>query len=53
MKIDYPKDDPFGVNTALPVYRKIVEQLMRYERIAPDPNFVGPDQVPGVAIAAH
>lgn len=53
VKIDYPKDDPFGVNTALPVYRKIVEQLMRYERIAPDPNFVGPDQVPGVAIAAH
>ncbi|HNP71054.1 MAG TPA: penicillin-binding protein 2 [Kouleothrix sp.] len=53
VKIDYPKDDPFGVNTALPVYRKIVEQLMRYERIAPDPNFVGPEQVPGVAIAAH
>ena len=53
VKIDYPKDDPFGVNTALPVYRKIVEQLMRYERIAPDPNFVGPDQVPGVAIAAR
>lgn len=49
VKIDYPKDDPFGVNTALPVYRKLVEQLMRYERIAPDPNYVGPDQVPGVA----
>ncbi len=53
VKIDYPKDDPFGVNTALPVYRKIVEQLMRYERIAPDPNFVGPDQVPGVAVATR
>jgi cell division protein FtsI (penicillin-binding protein 3) len=49
VKIDYPKDDPFGVNTALPVYRKIVEQLMRYDRIAPNPELAGPDQVPGVA----
>lgn len=49
VKIDYPKDDQFGVATALPVYRKIVEQLMRYERIAPDPTLAGPDQVPGVA----
>ena len=49
VKIDYPKDDQFGVATALPVYRKIVEQLMRYQRIAPDPNLAGPDQVPGVA----
>jgi cell division protein FtsI (penicillin-binding protein 3) len=51
VKVDYPKDDQWGVATALPVYRKIVEQLMRYERIAPDPSLAGPDQVPGVAFA--
>jgi|HigsolmetaAR202D_1030399.scaffolds.fasta_scaffold00514_14 Cell division protein FtsI/penicillin-binding protein 2 len=37
VKIDRPKDDIWGVNTAIPVYHKIMEQLMRYARIAPDP----------------
>jgi cell division protein FtsI (penicillin-binding protein 3) len=49
VKVDRPQDDIWGVLTALPVYEAIIEQLLRYERIAPDPNLVGPGQVPGVA----
>jgi len=49
VKVDRPQDDVWGVLTALPVYEAIIEQLLRYERIAPDPNLVGPGQVPGVA----
>jgi cell division protein FtsI (penicillin-binding protein 3) len=49
VKIDRPQDDQWGVLTALPVYEAIIEQLLRYERIAPNPNLVGPDQVAGVA----
>lgn len=49
VKIDRPKDDIWGVVTALPVYEAIIEQLLRYERIAPDPRLVGPGQVAGVA----
>lgn len=49
VKIDHAKDDIWGVRTALQPYRKIVEQLMRYERIAPDPGLVGPGQVAGIA----
>lgn len=49
VKIDKPQDDRWGVLTALPVYEKIVEQLMRYQRIAPDPSKAGPGQTPGVA----
>lgn len=48
VKIDWPKDDPWGVNTAIPVYRAIAAQLLRYQRIAPNPEMVGPDQVAGV-----
>lgn len=49
VKIDRPKDDIWGVSTAIPVYQAIVEQLLRYERIAPDAGLVGPGQVMGVA----
>ena len=49
VKIDRPQDDIWGVLTALPVYEAIIEQLLRYERIAPDPSLVGPGQVAGVA----
>ena len=49
VKIDRPKDDIWGVSTAIPVYQAIAEQLLRYERIAPDPSLVGPGQVAGVA----
>jgi cell division protein FtsI (penicillin-binding protein 3) len=49
VKIDRPQDDIWGVLTALPVYEAIIEQLLRYERIAPDPRLVGPGQVAGVA----
>jgi len=47
VKIDRPRDDIWGVATAIPVYQAIVEQLMRYERIQPSPAFVGPGQTPG------
>ena len=47
VKIDRPKDDIWGVSTAIPVYQSIVEQLLRYERIAPDPGLVGPGQLIG------
>jgi len=48
VKIDRPQDDIWGVRTALPVYRRIVSELMRYDRIAPDNSLVGENQQPGV-----
>jgi cell division protein FtsI (penicillin-binding protein 3) len=49
VKIDWPKDDPYGVNTAIPVYQAVAAQLLRYQRIAPDPALVGAGQVAGGA----
>ena len=49
VKIDHPKDDIWGLVTAVPVYQIIAEQLVRYERIAPDPALYGPGQKPEVA----
>ena len=48
VKIDQPQDDQWGVRTALPVYRRIMMELMRYDRIAPDNSLVGENQRPGV-----
>lgn len=48
VKIDRPLDDIWGVATALPVYRRIVAELMRYDRISPNHNLVGPGQRAGV-----
>jgi cell division protein FtsI (penicillin-binding protein 3) len=48
VKIDRPQDDIWGVRTALPVYRRIVAELMRYDRIAPNKSLVGEGQRPGV-----
>jgi cell division protein FtsI (penicillin-binding protein 3) len=48
VKIDRPADDAFGVVTAIPVFRSVAVQLLRYERIAPDPAMVGPNQAAGV-----
>jgi cell division protein FtsI (penicillin-binding protein 3) len=47
VKIDRPRDDIWGVSTAIPVYQAIAEQLLRYERIQPNPAFVGPGQTAG------
>ncbi|RRR75387.1 MAG: penicillin-binding protein 2 [Candidatus Viridilinea halotolerans] len=44
VKIDRPKDDIWGVATAIPVFYRIMDELMRYERIPPDPNLVSPGQ---------
>ncbi|PDW04896.1 peptidoglycan D,D-transpeptidase FtsI family protein [Candidatus Viridilinea mediisalina] len=44
VKIDRPKDDIWGVATAIPVFYRIMDELMRYERIAPDPNLFSPGQ---------
>lgn len=49
VKIDHPKDDIWGISTAIPVYQIIAEQLVRYERIAPDPALYGPGQKPEAA----
>jgi len=45
VKIDRPKDDPWGVNTAIPVYQKVVSQLLTYYRMEPNPAFMNPLQV--------
>jgi cell division protein FtsI (penicillin-binding protein 3) len=44
VKIDRPKDDIWGVTTAIPVYYDVVDQLLRYEKIPPDPALVSPGQ---------
>jgi cell division protein FtsI (penicillin-binding protein 3) len=44
VKIDHPKDDIWGVSTAVPVYQAIAARLVTYERIAPDPDLYGPGQ---------
>ncbi|HEU4324961.1 MAG TPA: penicillin-binding protein 2 [Roseiflexaceae bacterium] len=48
VKIDHPKDDIWGVRTAIPVYHAIVDQLLRYDRIPPDPAKVGEGQTIGM-----
>ncbi|NTV63309.1 MAG: penicillin-binding protein 2, partial [Oscillochloris sp.] len=49
VKIDRPKDDIWGVTTAIPVYYSIVDQLLRYEKIPPDPALVSEGQeIPGI-----
>jgi cell division protein FtsI (penicillin-binding protein 3) len=47
VKIDRPSDDIWGVRTALPVYRAVVAELMRYDRISPNNDWVGSGQRPG------
>lgn len=49
VKIDRPKDDPFGVVVAIPVYQKVLEQLLPYYRIAPDPALIDPVQAEWLA----
>jgi cell division protein FtsI (penicillin-binding protein 3) len=53
VKIDHPKDDIWGVSTAVPVYQAIAARLVTYERIAPDPNLYGPGQQPEEAGASE
>lgn len=48
VKIDHPKDDIWGVSTAIPVYQAIADQLLRYDRLPPDPNKVGAGQTIGM-----
>ena len=45
VKIDRPKDDIWGVNTAIPVFYQVMEELMRHEQVPPDPTLVSPGQV--------
>ncbi|HMQ33569.1 MAG TPA: penicillin-binding transpeptidase domain-containing protein, partial [Chloroflexaceae bacterium] len=44
VKIDRPKDDIWGVGTAIPVFYTVMDELMRYEKIPPDPALVSPGQ---------
>jgi cell division protein FtsI (penicillin-binding protein 3) len=53
VKIDRPRRDPWGVDTAIPVFQAITEQLMRYEHIPPDTALAGPGQIAGELVAAH
>jgi cell division protein FtsI (penicillin-binding protein 3) len=47
VKIDQPQGDAYGIMSALPAYQAIADQLLRYARVIPDPNLVGPGQVIG------
>ncbi len=44
VKIDHPKDDIWGVSTAIPVYQAIARELVRYARITPDRSLVSDGQ---------
>jgi cell division protein FtsI (penicillin-binding protein 3) len=49
VKIDHPKDDIWGVSTAIPVYQALASKIVRYERIAPNADLYGPGQRPETA----
>lgn len=44
VKIDRPKDDIWGTNTVVPIFYRIVDQLVRHERLPPDPTLFSPGQ---------
>lgn len=44
VKIDRPKDDMYAIATAIPMYYRVVDQLLRYEKLPPDPALVSPGQ---------
>jgi cell division protein FtsI (penicillin-binding protein 3) len=44
VKVDRPKDDIWGVSTAIPLYYNIVDALMQHERLPPDPQLFSPGQ---------
>lgn len=44
VKVDRPQGDAWGLATAVPAFHNIVEQLMRYERIPPNPVLTSPGQ---------
>lgn len=45
VKVDRPKDDQWGLNTAIPIYQKVVSELMTYYRMPPNPDLIDPLQV--------
>jgi cell division protein FtsI/penicillin-binding protein 2 len=44
VKIDRPRGDVWGLGSAVPAFYRIVDQLMRYERLAPDPSLMSAGQ---------
>lgn len=44
VKIDRPKGDAWGLASAVPAFTRIVDQLMNYQRIEPDPALFSPGQ---------
>ena len=44
VKIDRPEGDAWGLDAAIPAFYEVVSQLMRYERLEPDPALVSPGQ---------
>lgn len=51
VKIDRPQRDRWGLDSTIPIYQRVIGQLMRYERLAPDPNLIGPGQSKYVGIS--
>jgi cell division protein FtsI (penicillin-binding protein 3) len=47
VKIDRPKDDIWGVGTAIPVFQTVMDELLRYEKLPPDPAKISPGQALG------
>jgi cell division protein FtsI (penicillin-binding protein 3) len=48
VKIDEPKDNAFGLVAAVPTFQSVVEQLLRYDHVPPDPGLVDPGQQIGL-----
>ncbi|NJN67461.1 MAG: penicillin-binding protein 2 [Chloroflexaceae bacterium] len=44
VKIDRPEGDAWGLDAAIPAFYEVVSQLMRYERLEPDPALVSAGQ---------
>lgn len=47
VKINEPEGDAFGLVSAVPTFQAIAEQLLRYERVAPDTNLISVGQTIG------
>ena len=44
VKVDRPKTGIYGTDAAVPSFQRLMTQLMRYYRIAPDASYVAPGQ---------
>ena len=49
VKIDEPDGDAYGVMSAIPTYQAVMDELLRFDRVKPDPELVHPGQAIGPA----